>query len=99
MRVSSMPSQLRARSVAIRRQLIPRLSRPIWLFLLTALLQGCTGVPRSPTVGPDPSQPSARTPAVGYRSTTAPYVSRRPVDPSPWREQNERVAPPPGATE
>jgi hypothetical protein len=94
-----MPSHLRALSVAIGRQ-IPRLSsRPLWLFALAALLHGCAGAPGSPTVGPNPSNPSARTGAVGYRSTTAPYVSRRPVDPAPWREQNERVAPPPGATE
>lgn len=94
-----MPSQLRARSVARGRQIIPRLSGPLWLFALAALLHGCAGAPSSRTVGPDPSNPSARAPAVGYRSTTAPYVTRRPVDPAPWREQNERVAPPPGATE
>ena len=93
-----MPSQLRARAVAIGRQIIPRLSL-IWPLVLASLLQACTGAPRSPTVGPDPSQPSARTRAVGYRSTTAPYVTRRPVDPAPWREQNERVGPPPGAPE
>ncbi len=97
-----MPSQLRARAAAIGRQVVPRLSRAsifIRPFVLAVLLHGCTGVLRPPTAGPEPSQPSARVPAVGYRSTTAPYVSRRPVDPAPWSEQNERVAPPPGATE
>ena len=56
---------------------------------------GCTAPPAAPVVGPDPSDPSARTPAVDYRSTTAPYTSRRPVQPGPWREQNERAAPQP----
>jgi hypothetical protein len=65
---------------------------------------GCTAPPAVPAVGPDPSNPSARTPAVDYRSTTAPYASRRPVEPGPgeqksreqnWREQNERAAPQP----
>jgi hypothetical protein len=28
-----------------------------------------------------------------YRSTVAPYTSLRPVAPSSWREQNDRVAP------
>ena len=93
-----MPSQLRARSVAIGRQIIPRLSSHLAVGPGQPAA-GCTGAPRSPTVGPDPSNPSARTPAVGYRSTTAPYVTRRPVDPAPWREQNERVGPPPGAPE
>jgi len=94
-----MPSPLRASSVAIGRQIIRRLSRPLWLVALAALLPGCTGAPSAPTVGPDPSNPSARTRPVGYRSTTAPYVTRRPVEPGPWTEQNERVAPPPGAKE
>jgi hypothetical protein len=94
-----MPSPLRERSVVVGRQIIRRLSRPLCLLGLAVLLHGCTGAPSSPSAGPDPSNPSARTPPVGYRSTTAPYVSRRPVDPGPWTEQNERVAPPPGAKE
>jgi hypothetical protein len=55
---------------------------------------GCSAPPASPVVGRDPSNPSSRTPAVGYRSTTAPYSSQRPVEPGPWREQNERAMPP-----
>lgn len=61
---------------------------------------GCTAPPMAPAVGPDPSSPAARTPVVDYRSTTAPYTSRRPVEPGPsreqnWREQNERATPQP----
>jgi hypothetical protein len=63
-------------------------------------ISGCAAPPVAPAVGPDPSNPAARTPAVDYRSTTAPYSSRRPVEPGPspeqsWREQNERAAPQP----
>jgi hypothetical protein len=54
---------------------------------------GCSAPPMAPAVGPDPSNPAARTPAVDYRSTTAPYSSRRPVEPGLWREQNERATP------
>ena len=63
------------------------------LLPLLATLAGCAPAPI--LAGPDPSDPRARVPAVGYRSTIAPYVSQRPVEPAPWREQNERVAPKP----
>ena len=59
------------------------------------LLAGCTDAPQSPVAGRDPSDPGARAPRVDYRSTIGPYKSRRPVDPAPWTEQNERVTPAP----
>lgn len=48
-----------------------------------------------PLAGADPADPGARVAGVGYRSTVAPYSSLRPVAPSSWREQNDRVAPKP----
>jgi hypothetical protein len=48
-----------------------------------------------PLAGADPADPGARVSGVGYRSTVAPYTSLRPVAPSSWREQNDRVAPAP----
>ena len=48
-----------------------------------------------PLVGADPADPGAKVAGVGYRSTVAPYSSLRPVFPSAWRDQNDRVAPPP----
>lgn len=65
------------------------------LFILAALNAGCANVPPRPAVGTDPADPAARVPAVRYRSTIGPYASQRPVDPAPWGEQNERVAPAP----
>jgi hypothetical protein len=62
---------------------------------LALLLAGCTSAPRSPVAEADPSDPGARVPRVDYRSTIGPYKSQRPVDPAPWTEQNERVAPAP----
>ncbi len=59
------------------------------------LLAGCRDAPTPPLAGPDPSDPGARAPRVGYRSTIGPYKSQRPVSPAPWVEQNERVAPQP----
>jgi hypothetical protein len=48
-----------------------------------------------PLAGADPADPGARVAGAGYRSTVAPYTSLRPTAPSPWREQNDRVAPAP----
>jgi hypothetical protein len=48
-----------------------------------------------PLADVDPADPGAKTAGVGYRSTIAPYTSLRPAAPSPWREQNDRVAPAP----
>jgi hypothetical protein len=57
-------------------------------------LAGCAA-PATPFVGPEPSDPTARVATVRYRSTTAPYASRRPVEPKPWQEQSQQVAPAP----
>jgi hypothetical protein len=62
------------------------------LCLFTA---ACFATPEWPLAGPDPSDPSARTPAAAYRSVLGGYVSQRPVEPVSWGEQNERVKPAP----
>lgn len=48
-----------------------------------------------PLTGADPSDPSAPVPAARYQSALGAYERQRPVEPLPWREQNERVAPQP----
>jgi hypothetical protein len=60
-----------------------------------ALLAACTDAPRAPVAGADPSDPGARAPRVDYRSTIGSYKSQRPVEPGPWGEQNQGVAPQP----
>jgi hypothetical protein len=72
-----------------------QLNRRIGAVTAVALcwLTACSQAPPSPFAGRDPSNPQAAVPPVAYRSTVAPYVSRRPVEPRPWGEQNERVAP------
>ena len=94
---------IRAFSAAIE----PGLTRPFQTRLgalavlsgVILLLAGCADAPPYPLAGPDPSDPGARTPRVGYRSTIGPYTSRRPVAPGPWQEQNQRVAPQPKSAE
>ena len=61
--------------------------------LFAALVQGCTAPLPYALAGPDPSNPSVATSAVGYRSTIGPFTSMRPVEPSAWQQQNEQVAP------
>lgn len=49
-----------------------------------------------PLAGGDPSDPAAPVPKTRYQSSLGAYERQRPVEPGPWREQNERVAPQPG---
>ena len=62
-------------------------------FALAFFTHGCSGAPPAPLTAADPSDPGARAPPVGYRSTIGSYKSQRPVEPAPWGEQNERVRP------
>jgi len=62
---------------------------------LVVLAQGCTAPPPPPLAGSDPANPAAQTKATAYRSNIAPYESRRPVEPKPWTEQNQQIAPTP----
>jgi hypothetical protein len=57
-------------------------------------LGGCLPT-TAPLAGADPADPGAGVAGVGYRSTIAPYTGLRPTTPSPWREQNDHVAPAP----
>jgi hypothetical protein len=61
------------------------------LALCLALLAGCSSAP--PPAGPHPADPQARSRPAAYRPVIGPYTSERPLEPSGWRENNERVAP------
>ena len=87
-----MPSRSRAYPAAFERLTTPFLRRAC-----AALAEGCAAP--SPFAGRDPLDPSVHTAPVRHRSTIAPYASRRPADPVPWRQQNEQVAPPPKPAE
>lgn len=63
--------------------------------LVAIFLSGCAGNERSLVAGPDPSDPAIPVQAVRYSSSTASYVTQRPVAPAPWGRANERTAPPP----
>lgn len=80
-----------ARAVASERAWRGRLLR--WLAVVSAAALAACTTTAAPIVGADPSNPDVRVRPVGYRSTLGSYTSQRPVSPSDWREQNERVAP------
>lgn len=63
------------------------------LALAAALLGGCAASPPAPVAGVHPADADAPVARTAYRGVIAPYSSQRPRDPSPWRENNERVAP------
>jgi len=60
---------------------------------LSLLSAGCVTGADVPHAIADPSVASVRVPAVAYRPVLGGYISQRPVEAAPWREQNERVAP------
>jgi hypothetical protein len=67
--------------------------RASYIAALCLSVAACSAAPERPFSGSDPSDPKASVPLVTYHSTLSGYVSQRPIDPAPWYEQNERVAP------
>jgi hypothetical protein len=63
------------------------------ILLATLLLAACSRAPAQSLTASSPADPEVRVPPTRYSSTLGTYVSQRPVDPAPWKEQNERVAP------
>lgn len=60
--------------------------------LAALIVGGCSLTPPAPlhAAAADPHVP---VPAARYSSVVGPYARQRPVEPLPWREQNDRVAP------
>ena len=86
------------RRAAVHRHTSPSITRWIGLPAVAALasiVEACTPPPPVPLAGPAPADPRTRVPAVAYRSAVGPYESRRPVEPQPWQDQNDRTAPAP----
>jgi hypothetical protein len=91
-------AHVRTRAAAFGRQRMRSIRRFAALAAAASaalLMQACSPPPPAPFAGPDPSDPRARVPAVAYRPAVTPYASQRPVEPLPWREQNDRIAPAP----
>jgi hypothetical protein len=65
----------------------------IFALFLALLTAACAVSTAQPLAGLDPADPEVAVPPVRAASTLGSYISQRPVDPAPWRERNERVAP------
>lgn len=91
MLVSFWPRSAAARQRSTRRQYLLAAA----LAASALLIQGCAQTPPQPFAGAEASDPHVRVPPVGYRAVLGDYVSQRPVAPTDWRQQNERVAPKP----
>ena len=90
---------IQAKSAALgQRRVVPFRIRPVAAIggvALCLLAAACVATSHAPYAGPDPANPNVRVPSAGYRSVIGGYTSQRPVEPAPWREQNERVTPSP----
>jgi hypothetical protein len=72
-----------------------RLPKFASILLFAGVIQGCAATPVAPFAGPDPSDASARIPAVSYHSTIGVFATQRPVEPATWKKENKPVAPAP----
>ncbi|MBS7556096.1 MULTISPECIES: hypothetical protein [Xanthobacteraceae] len=66
--------------------------KPVLMTAFAVVLSACSGPPAI-EVGPSPSDASSSVKPLRYAPVTAGTVDYRPVDPKPWIERNERVAP------
>jgi hypothetical protein len=76
---------------------MPEVSMPsvkLFVAAFAALaLTGCAAAPPPLLVQGNPADAKSPVRPVAYRPVTAGYQSQRPVEPRPWRDQNDRVAP------
>jgi hypothetical protein len=86
--------RFRARAAVLGPQRVSSARRAALAATAAMLMAACSQTPQR-LAGPDPSDPQASARPAAYRSVIGPYASQRPVEPSPWREQNDRIAPAP----
>jgi hypothetical protein len=65
----------------------------IFAALFALLTAACAVSTAGPVTGLNAADPDAPVPPVRTASALGTYVSQRPVDPKPWRQQNQNVAP------
>ena len=66
--------------------------KPVLLMAAAVILSACSGPPAIESAA-NPSDAGSPVPTLRYVPVTAGTVDYRPVDPRPWTERNERVAP------
>ena len=73
---------------------ILRALRFVFVGATALVISGCKTPSPFGAMVADPGDPNAPVAAITHRSTMDTYVRRRPVEPRPWAEQNQGVAPP-----
>jgi hypothetical protein len=68
--------------------------KSILIIAAAALLTGCSDPPDFDASG-GPADPGSRVPAQRYVPVTAGTIDYKPVEPQPWKERNQEVAPKP----
>ena len=66
--------------------------KTVILTAVAVVVSACSTLPVL-GVGADPSDPTASVPRLRYVPVTAGTIDFRPVDPKPWIERNDGVAP------
>jgi hypothetical protein len=82
-------------ALAAMARLQDALGRMLAAAMVASLTGACAMTAPAPLAGSDPANPSARVPALKYRSTLGTYSSQRPVEPSPPTESNGAGTPQP----
>lgn len=67
--------------------------KSILMIAAAALLAGCSSPSDFFDTSGSPADPSSSVPAQRYVPVTAGTIDYKPVDPQPWKERNEKVAP------
>jgi hypothetical protein len=82
-------------AAAMRSSFLLRCWLPAALTAGIFLIQGCATTPPRPFAGDKASDQNVRVPPAAYRAVLGNYSSQRPIEPAPWHEPNDRVAPAP----
>ncbi len=80
-------------AAAMRCAVLWRYRLAVVLAAAALLTQGCAQTPPTLLAGANPTNEDVRVPPTSYRSVLGDYASRRPVEPLPWSDRNNRVAP------
>jgi hypothetical protein len=65
----------------------------IFAALFALLTAACAASTAGPVAGLDAADAEAPVPLVRTTNALGTYVSQRPANPAPWRQQNQNVAP------
>ena len=90
------PIRMRSAAIGMRgvASISRRISAPALVWVMAVATSACSApVPLPPLGAVHPADAEAPAPRASYRSVIGAYRGARPVDPKPWAERNQDVAP------